>query len=365
MTSPKVLIIGGGLGGLTLAQSLRYHGIDYELFERDEGPQARVQGWAVALQCPSACLWGSQSRTLQVDIYDAYTGESIMASRGIDYSPGTFIRVNRVKYRQYLLIGLDVQWGHRFSHHEVTESGGVKAFFEDGSTAVGDILVGADGLRSRARCAIVRDTMYQPNPPVLNTVPTGIIIGEVTLNREQCERQAKLGRAFHACIGKDVYLFTGLKSYSSDLSEGYFYWLFFFAEAQPTESWINTASKAELLSFVKGKVQGIYPALREIVDLQKVEEMGEPFVLYDRVPEMCPAGPVTLIGDATHPMTPLRGEGANNAMRDSVELGMKLSEAIQLGTSLAEALRAYEAVMIPRATQSVLLSRQIALNLER
>lgn len=36
--------------GLTLAQSLCSQGIDFDLFERDEGSQARVQGWAVALQ---------------------------------------------------------------------------------------------------------------------------------------------------------------------------------------------------------------------------------------------------------------------------------------------------------------------------
>lgn len=51
-------------------------------------------------------------------------------------------------------------------------------------------------------------------------------------------------------------------------------------------------------------------------------------------------------------------------MRDSVELGQKLSEAVELGTSLEDALRAYEAAMIPRATRSVLLSRQRALDMD-
>lgn len=87
--------------------------------------------------------------SLKTDLYDAYTGESIMASSGQSWAPGTFIRANREKYRQYLLTGLDVQWKHRFTHYEITQSGGVKAFFEDGTTAIGDILVGADGIRSR------------------------------------------------------------------------------------------------------------------------------------------------------------------------------------------------------------------------
>ena len=44
-----VLIAGGGLGGLTLAQTLRKQGISYEIFERDSGPDSRFQGWAIAL----------------------------------------------------------------------------------------------------------------------------------------------------------------------------------------------------------------------------------------------------------------------------------------------------------------------------
>lgn len=44
-----VLIVGAGLGGLTLAQSLRKQGITFEIFERDADRDARSQGWAIAL----------------------------------------------------------------------------------------------------------------------------------------------------------------------------------------------------------------------------------------------------------------------------------------------------------------------------
>ena len=45
----KVLIIGGGLGGLALAQGLRKQGFAYEIFERDETADSRTQGWALSL----------------------------------------------------------------------------------------------------------------------------------------------------------------------------------------------------------------------------------------------------------------------------------------------------------------------------
>jgi 2-polyprenyl-6-methoxyphenol hydroxylase-like FAD-dependent oxidoreductase len=48
-TKPHVLIVGAGLGGLLLAQSLRKRGIDFEIFERDAHADARQQGWALGV----------------------------------------------------------------------------------------------------------------------------------------------------------------------------------------------------------------------------------------------------------------------------------------------------------------------------
>lgn len=150
----------------------------------------------------------------------------------------------------------------------------------------------------------MRHTLYQPNPPTLNTVPVNNITGDVTLNREQMERQKQLGRSFYGCRGGGFTLFAGLRSLSSDFSEGYYYWLFYWREDNPADSWVHTAPKDKLFSFVQEKMQDVLPQFREIVELTKPEDIGEPFIMLDRTPEICPAGPVTLIGDATHPMTP-------------------------------------------------------------
>ena len=48
-TSPHVLIIGAGLGGMALAQALRKKGISFDLLEREQDRSARFQGWAIAL----------------------------------------------------------------------------------------------------------------------------------------------------------------------------------------------------------------------------------------------------------------------------------------------------------------------------
>lgn len=62
----KVLIIGAGLGGLALAQILHHHRVPFEIFERDEDPSVRKQGWAVAL-IESVHPPGSQEIDLESD----------------------------------------------------------------------------------------------------------------------------------------------------------------------------------------------------------------------------------------------------------------------------------------------------------
>lgn len=58
-----VLIVGAGVGGLSLAQTLRKKGISYDVFERDEDENSRFQGWAIGihtyetpLQCGSMIM---------------------------------------------------------------------------------------------------------------------------------------------------------------------------------------------------------------------------------------------------------------------------------------------------------------------
>lgn len=45
----RVLIVGAGLGGLALAQVLMKHGVEFEIFDRDESEFSRRQGWAIGI----------------------------------------------------------------------------------------------------------------------------------------------------------------------------------------------------------------------------------------------------------------------------------------------------------------------------
>ena len=82
--------------------------------------------------------------------YDGTTGEVLFRMGG----QGTnIIRAHRGKLRRWLSTHIDIQWGKNLTRFEDTESG-VTVFFEDGSSASGDVLIGADGIHSHGASSL-------------------------------------------------------------------------------------------------------------------------------------------------------------------------------------------------------------------
>ena len=87
---------------------------------------------------------GLDSMMRMYDAYTAPTKTSIPASRRQGKRP---IRVNRSRFREWLSTGLNIRWNKCLQLFDET-SDGVKAYFEDGTSAEGDVLIGADGINS-------------------------------------------------------------------------------------------------------------------------------------------------------------------------------------------------------------------------
>jgi 2-polyprenyl-6-methoxyphenol hydroxylase-like FAD-dependent oxidoreductase len=165
----KVLIVGGGLGGLTLAQGLAMRGIAAEVFERAQSPQDGLagygihvdpRGWAALRRCLPAEMM------LRLDAVASHAGAGIAFRdgrlnllAGVDWAALSGRRaveverrgVGRMALRTLLLDGLpSVHWGRTFESY-CEDATGVTAFFTDGTQARGDILAGADASNSRVR----------------------------------------------------------------------------------------------------------------------------------------------------------------------------------------------------------------------
>ncbi|HZD50702.1 MAG TPA: FAD-dependent monooxygenase, partial [Silvibacterium sp.] len=165
----QVLIIGGGIGGLCLAQGLKKAGVEVNVYERDRTPSSRLQGYRIHIdpdgsralhECLPAHLWEVFASTCG-DFSHGFTLlteqlEELMKFRQHPASADPVAKhrqVSRMTLRQVLLAGLGdaVHFDKRFERYEQYPDGRVVAFFDDGSTAEGNVLVAADGVNSRVR----------------------------------------------------------------------------------------------------------------------------------------------------------------------------------------------------------------------
>jgi L-ascorbate metabolism protein UlaG (beta-lactamase superfamily) len=169
-----VLIIGGGLGGLCLAQGLKKSGFSVAVYERESSAQFRNQGYRISIkqegsQALRDCL---PERLFQLCVATALKTATrlvlldqelhLQFARSLPHSPipdGSGFGVNRLMLREILLADLEdvVHFGKTCERFDQVDGGQVRASFADGTTATGDLLVGADGTHSVIRALIAPD----------------------------------------------------------------------------------------------------------------------------------------------------------------------------------------------------------------
>ncbi|KAH7304571.1 hypothetical protein B0I35DRAFT_484407 [Stachybotrys elegans] len=373
--SGKVLIIGAGLGGLALAQVLHNHGVPFELFERDESPSSRKQGWAVALVESIAAMkellpeeTTKHLNTTSVNhatgdndelaFVNAVTGELAGKIGGVPYGlPGSIIRAGREALRAYLweANNLPVTVGKHFLRYEEDENG-VTAWFADGSSARGSLLVGADGLHSYVRTQLLADPAQVPVQS--QYVP---IFGELDLPQEQFEPLRRIANAAVLTSGPGLRQQIGMLSMEADGSKARYFWALMLRRDDPKTlaDWVVEASSQELYDFAVKNSQHLHPTMKNIIEYGGPKAMISPQPRFQEfvTPDTLPSGRVTLLGDAAHAMIPLRGAGANTAILDACELGKLLIQAREESQAPMSIVEPFVAKMIPRGRQAVLASR--------
>ncbi|KAK2756967.1 hypothetical protein FQN54_004935 [Arachnomyces sp. PD_36] len=381
MVDPKVnpagdlpiLIIGAGPGGLALAQGLRKRNIKYRIFERDIDSEARGQGWAIAVHWVIPDLL----RTIPDDLppietishlYDlgldseAVFFDGVTCEERIRHGPqsaGTFLRADRLKLREWLSGGIDIEWNKRFEGFTEGE-GSVTARFADGSTAEGRMLIGADGAMSK-----VRAQLLGPEKAATTFLPMDVYIGNVSLTKAQYEQQfAEFARSCYAAETKSVFLFVGLHTVAPDHENADYYWMVMRHHSDmECESGHSTAgwSNERLYEAALHWVNGLHPKFQEIVRLSSLERMVQVPSFMDTwsPPENgFSTGRVTLLGDAVHKLTPFYGQGVNHALQDCVDFCQMLDS----GGDVQDVIKQYEKKVIPRGREAVRATTEAALH---
>lgn len=379
MSSFKVLIIGAGLGGLTLAHALRRDGIDYAIYERDKGPFDRPQGYRLHLDrdsinaarevLPPDLLQAFDATSFRTEPYTTILGTDLSVIKRLNADDGDgggvwpvhqgrsdHANVDRATLRQLLLVGHDgrIHFDKSLARYEVTADR-VVAYFTDGSQAEGDVLVGADGVRSAVRTQ---------RAPACLIVDAGItaIYGRLPVDAARaCAPPETLSDIF--TIASDVRkVFFGLgavlfptspRQALQTLAPGF--------GVRPQDDYVvcivggrHEYFPADLKSRSGASLQEIAASMiadwpGQGTDLIRAGEAAAFFMVEMSTSVPCrlpPPDRVTLIGDAIHAMTPTLGRGANLAMRDGALLGRAMRDVVSGQRSLSEALNAYEDAML-------------------
>jgi FAD-dependent urate hydroxylase len=317
----KALIIGGGMAGPVTAIALRKAGIDatvYEAYDRGaDGVGAflslAVNGMAALRELDLHDLVRGKGFDTPTMVAEMDGRQLVEFSFGAPLPDGTHNQtITRadlygVLRDEAVRRGVPIEYGKRLVSAEST-SDGVVATFADG-TATGDLLIGADGLRSVAR------TIIDPSAPAPRYVPL--------LNAGGYARGVEL-----AGEPGVMHMFFGRRCFFSYVKrpDGEVWW--FANPPQPEE-----LSASDLAAITpeqwRAKLRDLFagddlPALRVI---DATEHIFAGWNTYD-----FPTVPVwhrdrmIIIGDAAHATSPASGQGASMALEDAVTLAKCLRD---------------------------------------
>ena len=335
----RIVIIGGGVGGLAAALALRREGFEPVVYER--APALLEVGAAIA-------VWPNAFRVLE----RLGLAETILARAGRMrsvrwlgrdgrlYNRFTFpetgspaVALHRADLQGALLRSLppeSIHLGKTFAGF-VEEGEEVRARFREGTEVACDVLVGADGLHSRVRAQLLDD-----GEPVYRgyTVWRGV------------------ARLEHAALpsgtASEIYG-EGRRFGVGPVGLGRTGW---WATAnEPLETTEPASAHAPKLS---GLFEGWCAPVTELIGATPSETILRN-AAYDRPPAArWGEGRVTMLGDAAHPMTPNLGQGGCVAIEDAAVLARSLAEY----RDATLALRLYESRRRARAERVVSFSRR-------
>lgn len=320
----RIAIVGGGIGGLTLALALRERGIDATVYERTA--ELREVGAAVALSANATRLLDRfglhedlaavSAVPTQLIFRDGRSGDRIAAVPvGDDYREqfgASFWGIHRAQLQRILSTAVGPGQIHLAKELVSLEDTGDEVLlrFADGSDATANLVVGADGARSLIRKIIVGhdDAIYSGRSGFRGIVPVADL---PTLPDP---------RAVQFWLGPDGHLLHYPIGHGSD--EVNFLLVRREPASWPGPEWVRPSEEGEQLRGFG--LDGWHPAVREMLSAVPTSPR---WALFRRPPlRQWSRGRVVLLGDAAHALVPHHGQGANQTIEDSWVLADCLAE---------------------------------------
>jgi 2-polyprenyl-6-methoxyphenol hydroxylase-like FAD-dependent oxidoreductase len=327
----RVLVVGGGIGGLSAAIAVRGQGHEVAVLER--APRLEAVGAGITLFGNAMDALGNIGVAEAVAAAGApATHSAILTSDGRELTAmptdllGGAVAVHRADLQAALQEAAgDIRLGVEITSVDQSADG-VVARAADGTEERGDLLIGADGLWSRARDAVASAT------PRYSGYVAWRGVSPVTVEPGRLSESWGVGERFGLVdIGSRTYWFA-----TANLPEG--------------ETDTPSDRKAELMLRFAGWHQPIKAVLEATPD-GAILRIDVYFI--DPLPRWS-EGRIVLLGDAAHGTTPGVGQGAAQAIEDAVILADELARHDRVADALAQ----YETIRRPRAELTHKLSRR-------
>lgn len=369
---PHVAIIGGGIGGVALAVACLHRGISFTIYERDNSFNERSQGYGLTLQQASKVIDG-------FGIYNLEQG--VISTRHLVFKPDgtvvaewgmrkwmanstkagpkkTNIHIARQALRSTLIQQLGgndaIKWGHQLINFNESKDGQLDLNLQVNGklkTEKADLIVGADGIRSAVRNILIGEE----NSP-LRYLGCIVILGICPLSSLDSSDNHLLDSAtvFQTANGNE-------RIYMMPFNSESVMWQLSFPMSEEEAKELSSKGSEALKEEVIKRTQWHAP-IPQIMEATLASQVSG-YPVYDREllnPDLLlNAGKATLIGDAAHPMSPFKGQGANQALLDALCLARIISKQCQpksdwKSRGIRESvLKQFEAEMIERSSVKV------------
>ena len=368
----RIIVAGGGIGGAALAVSLQKKGFDVVVLESDASFDSRAQGYGLTVQATDAM----QAMGVDISGDDApstshYTfsqqGEIIgffgeafgvkSKDRQEVQNSGRFIHIPRQVLRQRILEAVrpdTIRWNSKLKSYDDSDKDKVTVTLIDDTKIEGALLIGSDGIFST-----VRRQLELPGDR-LNYVGLCVVLGIV--NDEILKIPLAKRRIFETVDGTT-------RIYAMPFTKNSTMWQLSFPCSEDTAK-KYTRDASTLKAEISRRCGNWHDPIPEMLTKTPLNCMSG-YPVYDRElletdvlrPKASISRRVTIIGDAAHPMTPFKAQGANQAISDAVLFADTLIEGVGKHGSVNGfnyALPLFEKKMLSRSSRAVLGSREKA-----